>query len=79
MLRNFQQFVEAIFLAESKFAKNVEASLMRELEIVDDEKYSINSFNKNKNDNNNSIDGIGIGKQQEQTTQNIRSALTSLH
>ena len=52
---------------------------MRELEIVDDEKYSINSFNKNKNDNNNSIDGIGIGKQQEQTTQNIRSALTSLH
>ena len=52
---------------------------MRELEIVDDEKYSINSFNKNKNDNNNSIDGIGIGKQQEQTTQNIRSAFTSLH
>ena len=54
---------------------------MRELEIVDDEKYWINSFNKNKNDNNNSIDGIGIGKQQEQTTQNIRSALTliSLH
>ena len=49
---------------------------MRELEIVDDEKYWINSFNKNKNDNNNSIDGIGIGKQQEQTTQNIRSALT---
>ena len=37
MLRNFQQFVEAIFLAESKFAKNVEASLMRELEIVDEQ------------------------------------------